>query len=147
VLEGATVAWFGELHPAEAERRKLKQAILLGEIWLDRLYKQPLRQPVMRELSRYQPVRRDFSVILPESVAWATIAGAIRNLAIPELQTFAPKELLRDAKGKLVPAAHYSLLLGVVLQSHERTLREEEVQAWSQQIVCALEAVGGKLRT
>ncbi|MGC2636480.1 MAG: phenylalanine--tRNA ligase subunit beta [Acidobacteriaceae bacterium] len=147
VVDGATVAWFGQLHPAEAERRKLKQTILLGEIWLDRLYKQALRQPAMRELSRFQPVRRDYSVIVPDTVTYAAIADAVDALSIPELQAFTPKEVLRDAKGKLAPAGHYSLLLGVVFQSQERTLREEEVQAWSQQIVAALEGLGAKLRS
>jgi phenylalanyl-tRNA synthetase beta chain len=46
----------------------------------------------------------------------------------------------------MVAAGHYSLLLGVVFQSHERTLREEEVQRWSQQVIAALEAAGGRLR-
>ena len=146
VLDGATVGWFGQLHPAEAERRKLKQPVFLGEFYLDRLYRQDLRQPAVRELSRYQPVRRDFSVILPEGVAWARLRASLESLAIPELQSLAPKEILRDPKGKLVAPGHYSLLLGTVFQSHERTLREEEVQAWSQQIISALEALGGKLR-
>lgn len=147
VIDGATVAWFGQLHPAEAERRKIKQTVWITEIWLDRLYKQDLRLPIARELSRYQPVRRDFSLIFPESVAWASVAAAVENLAIPELQSFESKEVLRDPKGKLVAAGHYSLLLGTVFQSHERTLREEEVQGWSQQIVTALERAGGKLRS
>ncbi len=143
VLDGATVGFFGQLHPAEAERRKLKQTVQIGEIWLDRLYRQELRQPVLRELSRYQPVRRDFSVVLPDGVSWSSIAAAVEGLAIAEMQSFAPREVLR---GKLVPAGHYSLLLGVVFQSHERTLREEDVQNWSQQVVTALESAGGKLR-
>jgi phenylalanyl-tRNA synthetase beta chain len=147
VLDGATVAWIGQLHPAEAERRKLKQTIWIGELWLDRLYRQTLRQPVVEELSRFQTVRRDFSVTLPDAVAWARLSAALENLAIPELLSFEPKEILRDAKGKLAPAGYYSLLLGVLFQSHERTLREEEVQRWSQQIVAVLEALGGKLRT
>jgi phenylalanyl-tRNA synthetase beta chain len=145
VLDGATVGWFGQLHPAEAERRKLKQASWIGEMWLDRLYKQALRQPSVEELSRFQPVRRDFSAILPDSVPYAQLASAIEGLPIPELRSFEPKEVLRD--GKLAPAGHYSLLLGVVFQSYERTLREEEVQAWSQQVIAALEALGGKLRS
>ncbi len=147
VLDGATMGWFGQLHPAEAERRKLKQAVWIGEFWLDRLYKQALRQPVIEELSRYQPVRRDFSVILPDRVTWASLSSAIESLAIPELRSFEPKEVLRDQKGKLAPVGHYSLLLRVVFQSHERTLRDEEVQRWSQQVIAALEAQGGKLRT
>jgi phenylalanyl-tRNA synthetase beta chain len=145
VLDGGAVAWFGELHPAEADRRKLKQTVFLGEIWLDRLYQQSLRQPLVRELSRYQPVRRDFSLSVPETVTYSAIEGALDALAIPELQSFAPKEVLRDAKGKIA-AGHYSLLLGVAFQSHERTLREEEVQSWSQQIVAALESAGARLR-
>ncbi|MGA7522535.1 MAG: phenylalanine--tRNA ligase subunit beta [Acidobacteriaceae bacterium] len=146
VLDAATVGWFGQLHPTEADRRKLKQPIFLGEFYLDRLYRHDLRQPAVRELSRYQPVRRDFSVILPDTVTWGRLRSSLESLPIPELQSLAPKEILRDAKGKLVPSGHYSLLLGVVFQSHERTLREEEVQAWSQQIVAALETLGGKLR-
>ncbi len=146
VLDGATVGWFGQLHPSEADRRKLKQPVFLGEFYLDRLYRQDLRQPVVRELSRYQPVRRDFSITLPDSVAWARLRTSLESLAIPELKSLAPKEILRDPKGKLVPTGYYSLLLGTVFQSHERTLREEEVQAWSQQIVSTLESLGGKLR-
>jgi phenylalanyl-tRNA synthetase beta chain len=146
VLEGATVGWFGQLHPTEAERRKLKQAVWIGEFWLDRLYKQALRQPVIEELSRFQPVRRDFSLVLPDSVTWATVANAVQMLPIPELRSVAPKEVLRDPRGERVAAGSYSLLLGTVFQSHERTLREEEVQQWSQQVIAALQSLGGKLR-
>jgi phenylalanyl-tRNA synthetase beta chain len=144
-LDGATVAWFGQLHPAEAERHKLKQTVFVGEIYLDRLYKQRLRQPVVRELSRFQPVRRDFSLLFPDSTTWATIEDKLRSLDFPELRSFAPKEILREAKS--VPAGHFSLLLGAVFQSQERTLREEELQQFSQAIVAAMESVGGRLRT
>ncbi|HTV14944.1 MAG TPA: phenylalanine--tRNA ligase subunit beta, partial [Acidobacteriaceae bacterium] len=34
VVDGATVGFFGELHPAEAEGRKLKQRVLVAELWL-----------------------------------------------------------------------------------------------------------------
>jgi phenylalanyl-tRNA synthetase beta chain len=146
VLDGTTMGWFGQLHPSEAERRKLKQTVWIGELWLDRLYKQALRQPVVQELSRFQPVRRDFSVILPDSVVYGKLLDAVQGLAVPELQRIEAKEILRDAKGNTVPAGHYSLLLGVVFQSRERTLREEEVKQWSQQVIAALEAEGGKLR-
>ena len=61
VADGVTVGWFGQLHPREAAARKIKDCVLIGEVYLDRLYKLPLRRPVAREISRYQPVRRDFS--------------------------------------------------------------------------------------
>lgn len=145
VLDGGTVAYFGQLHPAEAERRKLKQLVFVGEIYLDRLYRQPLRQPAARELSRYQPVRRDFSLLFPDSVSWAALQEAMRGLDIAELRSFAPKEILREAKS--IPSGYFSLLLGTVFQSQERTLREEELQEYSQRIIAAMETAGGKLRT
>ena len=147
VVDGATIGYFGQLHPAEAERRKLKQVCFLGEIYLDRVYKQSLRQPVARELSKFQPVRRDFSLLFPDTVAYATIESALAALAIPELRSFAPKEILRDPKGKLAPAGHFSLLLRTVFQSNERTLREEELQDFSQRTIAAMESIGGRLRS
>ena len=65
VIDGLTVGYFGQLHPDEANQRKLKQPVFAGELYLERLYRQSLRQPVARELSRYQAVRRDFSFVFP----------------------------------------------------------------------------------
>ena len=144
-LDGTTVAWIGQLHPAEAERRKVKQTVFVGEIYLDRLYKQKLRQPLVRELSRFQPVRRDFSLLFPSSTTWAAIHEKLRSLDLSDLRSFEPKEILRE--GKAIPAGHFSLLLRVVLQSQNRTLREDELQQFSQAIIAAVESVGGKLRT
>ncbi len=147
VLDGATVGYFGQLHPAEAQRRKLKQAVYVGELYLYRLYPQALRRPVSRELSRYQAVSRDFSFVFPEAVRWQAIEDAMLSLAIPELVRFQPKEILRDAQGKVAPVGHYSALLGTVFQSNDRTLREEELQQFSQRIVAALESLDGRLRS
>jgi phenylalanyl-tRNA synthetase beta chain len=147
VIDGLTVGYFGQLHPSEAERRKLKQTVFVGELYLDRLYKQSLRQPAARELSRYQAVQRDFSFIFPDKLKWTEIANALDALAIPELVSYEAKEILRDPKGERVPANHYSLLLGAVFQSETRTLREGDLQSYSSAVVQALQAVGGRLRT
>jgi phenylalanyl-tRNA synthetase beta chain len=146
VVDGLTVGYFGQLHPDEARQRKLKQPVFVGELHLDRLYKQSLRQPAARELSRYQAVRRDYSFVFPDAVLWAEIVTALDDLAIPEIISFEPKEVLRDPKGQRVPEGHYSLLLGVVFQSETGTLREEELQSFSAEIIAALESRDGSLR-
>lgn len=144
-LDGASVAWFGQLHPAEAERRKLKQTVWIGEAYLDRLYKHKLRQPVICELSRFQPVQRDFSLLFPNWTSWGSIEERLRSLELAELRSFKPQEILRE--GKAIPAGHFSLLLRVVFQLQDRTLRDDELQQFSQAIVAAMESIGGKLRT
>ncbi|MGA7856790.1 MAG: phenylalanine--tRNA ligase subunit beta, partial [Terracidiphilus sp.] len=144
VAEGATVGWFGQLHPNEAAARKLKEPVLVGEIYLDRLYKLPLRKPAAREISRFQPVRRDFSLILDESIAWEKIDQVLAALAIPEMVEWRVREVFRDAR---LGAREYSLLMGVTFQAADRTLREEELQAFQARVVEAVGSAGARLRT
>ena len=147
LLDGKPVAVFGELSADELQRRKLRQSCVIAEIEAQALLASPLRQPVVRDLSRYQAVERDFSFVFPDSVRWETIAAATDRLRVTELRSVRPVEIFRDAKGKAVPAGSYSLLLRVVFQSNERTLNEEELTGGSEKIVAALTALGGTQRT
>lgn len=147
VIDGATVGYFGQLHPNEAQRSKIKQTIFIGEIYLDHLYKQNLRQPAVRELSRFQAVRRDFSVILPATIRWEQVAETLTALGIPELLRFEAVEILGEDDSKLVSAGHISLLLRTVFQAQARTLQEDELQSYAQRVITAIEALGGKLRS
>jgi phenylalanyl-tRNA synthetase beta chain len=143
-VDGETVGWFGQLHPREAAARKLKEPVLVGELYLDRLYELPLREPAAKEISRFQPVRRDFSLILDESVAWEKIDHAVAALRIPELVDWRAREVFRDAKRG---AGEYSLLLGVTFQAPDRTLREGELRSFQQRVIEAVGKVGARLRS
>jgi len=143
-VDGATVGWFGQLHPREAAARKLKEPVLVGELFLDRLYKLALRQPAAREISRFQPVRRDFSLILDESAGWETIDRALAGLRIPELVEWRVREVFRDAR---LGAGEYALLLGATFQAADRTLREEELQSFQARVVEAVGNAGARLRS
>jgi len=143
VADGLTLGWFGQLHPREAAARKLRQTVFLGELYLDRLYKMVLRKPAAREISRYQPVRRDFSLILDESTTWETIDRALKELSIPELVEWRVREVFRDPRlGK----GEYALLLGATFQAPDRTLREEELQTFQARVVEAVSRAGARLR-
>jgi phenylalanyl-tRNA synthetase beta chain len=144
VVDGMTAGWFGQLHPRVAAERKLKDPVLLGELYLDRLYKLPLRQPIAREISRFQPVRRDFSLVLDVSITWEKIDQAVAGLRIPELVEWRAREVFRDAK---LGAGEYALLLGATFQAADRTLREEELQEFQSRVVEAVGKVGARLRS
>jgi phenylalanyl-tRNA synthetase beta chain len=143
VVEGLTIGWFGELHPREAAARKIKDKVLVGELWLDRLYALPLAKPQVRELSKFQPVRRDFSLFVPGQVQWSQIDAALGALSAPELADWQPREIRRENAA----AAEYSLLLGVTFQALDRTLRDEELQALSGAVVEAVSGLGARLRS
>jgi phenylalanyl-tRNA synthetase beta chain len=146
LLDSEPVAAFGELSAEEQQRRKLRQTCVIAEVTAQTLLTHSLRQPVVRDLSRYQAVERDFSFVFPDSLRWAAIAAAVEGLRIPELRSVRPVEIFRDAKGKAVPAGSYSLLLRVVFQSRERTLTEDEIAGGSEKIVAALKTSGGTQR-
>ena len=153
VLDGETVARIGQLHPEVAAARKLRQDIFIAEVLLDRLYRHPLREPKYQRISKFPAVGRDFSFFFDDAVTFERIRTAVAGLGIAELQSFLPAEIYRGEKthssksGLSGAPGKYSTLLHAEFQSKERTLRDDEVAQWSAQIVKALEALGGMLRS
>src|ERR1035438_6098809 len=144
VLDGATVAQFGQIHPDVAAARKLRQDVFVAEIYLDRLYQHDLRQVRYEALPRFPAVERDFSFVFNDGVEFEKIHQSVTGLGIAELRSFSPVEIFR---GEKVGAGKYSILMRAKLQSGERTLREDEVAQWAGQIAKALEGLGGVQRT
>jgi phenylalanyl-tRNA synthetase beta chain len=142
LLNNHPIAHFGELAHTQREARKLRQPVYLAQLDLAKLYELPLKKVTAHDLSRFQAVERDFSFVFPDAVQWHSIASAIQALAVPELQSFKPVEIWRNAKFPGV----YSHLIRTVFQSHDRTLRDEELTQWSTQIIDALTSLGGTLR-
>jgi|GEM_PF-196423 len=142
LLNNQPIAYLGELANTEAAQRKLRQPIYLAQLDLAKLYELPLKKVTAHDLSRFQAVERDFSFVFPDATQWHTIASAIQALAIPELQSLKPVEIWRNAKYPGV----YSVLLRTVFQSHDRTLRDDELTQWSTQIIETLTSLGGTLR-
>ncbi len=143
VLDGATVAQFGQIHPDVATARKLRQDVFVAEIYLDRLYQHDLREVRCEALPRFPAVERDFSFVFDDGVEFEKIHQSVSGLAIAELRSFVPVEIFR---GEKVGAGKYSILMRAKLQSSERTLRDDEVAQWSGQIAKALEGLGGVQR-
>ena len=143
VMDGATVAQFGQIHPDVAAARKLRQDIFVAEIYLDRLYQHDLGQVRYEALPRFPAVERDFSFAFDDSVEFEKIHHSISGLAIVELRGFVPVELFR---GEKVATGKYSILMRAKFQSSERTLRDDEVALWAGQIAKALEGLGGVQR-
>ncbi|MGH9602653.1 MAG: phenylalanine--tRNA ligase subunit beta [Terriglobales bacterium] len=143
VMDGTTIARFGQVHPEIAAARKLRSDVFLAELQLERLYRGPLHQARYQSLPRFPAVERDFSLVFGDDVTYDRIRSAVEALKLSELRSFAPAEVFR---GGAVPAGKYSALLRATFQAADRTLRDDEVNAWARQIIQALEKLGGSLR-
>jgi phenylalanyl-tRNA synthetase beta chain len=94
-------------------------------------------------------VERDFSFLFDTGIVFERIRQSVEDLGVPELREFRPVEILRGGQaesGTTLPPNQYAILLRARFQSAERTLRDDEVAGWAQQIIRSLEAIGGKLR-
>jgi phenylalanyl-tRNA synthetase beta chain len=143
LLDGATVAQFGQIHPDVTAARKLRQEVFVAEIYIDRLHQHDLRQVRYEALPRFPVVERDFSFVFDGSVEFEKIYQSVIGLGISELRGFVPVEIFR---GEKVGAGKYSILMRAKLQSSERTLRDDEVAQWAVQITNAMEGLGGVQR-
>ncbi len=146
VANGETVGFFGQLSPEESRQRKLRQTVFVAELDVERLFRHPLRNPAVRELSRFPAVVRDFSFQFPDSVHWQQIERAIVALDIEEMRSLMPLEIFRDKKLAESAESQYSMLLQAVFQASDRTLRLEELQAWAHRIFASLLELGGQPR-
>jgi phenylalanyl-tRNA synthetase beta chain len=143
VLDGATVAQFGQIHPDVAAARRLRQDVFVAEVYLDRLYQHDLRQVRYEALPRFPAVERDFSFVFDDGVEFEKIHQSVSGLGIAELRSFVPVEIFR---GEKFGVGKYSILMRAKFQSSERTLRDDEVAQWAGQITKVLEGLGGVQR-
>ncbi len=149
VAEGEPLALLGRLKETLARDYKLRQEVWLAEIDLDLLLRVPLRQPSFRPISKFPPVERDFSLIVPETAAYRSLETAIRALGVEEMQSIVPVDRRRSnelAAGK-IPDGHASLLLRVTFQSQTHTLSSEEIEAASRRVMEALAPLGVRIRS
>lgn len=143
LMEGVEIGFLGQIHPSVAGERKIKPVVFTAELDLECLYARPPRSIQYRKISKFPAVDRDFSFVFGHDVMWQHIADAVGTLKIAEMQNFEPREIFR---GSGVPEGKYAILMRVVFQSGERTLRDDEVQVWWLQVIKELEALGGSLR-
>ncbi len=144
LVNGKPWASLGQLSAGEASRLKLRQPVYLAEVDLASLLRFPLRHAMAREISRFQAVERDFSFVFPESLAWGSIREQVLALEIDGLKSVVPIEIRRDESKH--PGV-FSTLIRTVFQSHDRTLRDEDLTEWSAAIVGALQRLGGVIRS
>ncbi|MCU1303348.1 MAG: phenylalanyl-tRNA synthetase beta subunit [Candidatus Sulfotelmatobacter sp.] len=143
IMDGAAVAQFGQIADDVKSERKLRQDVFLAEIDLEQLHRRGLRQVRFAPLGKYPAVERDFSFVFSDDMGFEAMRRAVMGLGIPELSEFKAVEIFR---GGAIPTGKYSILLRARLQSDEGTLRDEQIAAWSGQIVKALQELGGVQR-
>lgn len=133
------IGWIGELHPLH--QGDMAEACVWFEVELDALMQS--RVPVLSEVAKFLPVRRDLAILVDEDVAAQTLIDAMLGAAAPYVQEVVLFDVYR---GKGVENSKKSLAFRVTLQDTQKTLTDAEIEPGIAMLLDVLNKQGAQLR-
>jgi phenylalanyl-tRNA synthetase beta chain len=135
----------GEVHPRVAEAYEIEGRVAVAEIDLEAFHGTLLENWQVAPVSRFQPIRQDFAVVVEEAVAAADVEAAIRSAAGPLAGAISLFDIYRGAG---IEDGRKSLAFSVTLSAPDRQLAEHEVERIRGKIEQNVrKRVGGSLRS
>ncbi len=125
LLGGRRLGFLGEVDPLRLQAFELRGACSAAELDLDVLREHVDLVPRYRPLPPYPVVGRDLSLVVPESLPWAELAGTVGRAGGTTLESIVYLDAFR---GGNVPEGRQSLHFGLRFRHPERTLTGEEVE-------------------
>jgi phenylalanyl-tRNA synthetase beta chain len=138
------LAHFGELHPRVLTDLDMAGPAAAFEVFLDAIPDPKRRRKGAADMPPFQPLRRDFSFLVPTEVAAEAVLRAARGA---ERGMIAGVALFDVYEGDRVEPGRKAVGVEVTLQPRERTPTDAEIEAVSAKVVAAVaKATGGVLR-
>ncbi|MEE8348144.1 MAG: phenylalanine--tRNA ligase subunit beta [Acidobacteriota bacterium] len=135
----------GKLHPDLQAAYKFLDPVWIAELFLAPLYETPLTEPRYLSLGKFPSVERDLSFVVDKEVEYSKIVSAVKEMEIPELDGV---QLLDLYKGPKLPTGKVSLTIRLTFANPERTLTQEEVKRFTEDIFSVLgEAFSAEARS
>ena len=129
------VGYAGALHPGLQQELDLQGPVYLFEISLAALTEGVV--PAFTALSKFPEVRRDLAVLVDEALPVSELQAVINQHAGDFLQQVG---LFDVYAGQGIAEGKKSLALSVTWQHPERTLNDDEVNQWFDQVVEAMQS-------
>lgn len=127
-----TLAYFGTLHPALAQKLDLPVGAVAFEIFLGEVADPKRRKKTPPALPPFQPLRRDFAFLVD---ATTPAEAVLRAAKAAERNLITNVALFDNYQGKGVPEGKLSLALAVTLQPMEKSLTDVEIEAVCDKII------------
>jgi phenylalanyl-tRNA synthetase beta chain len=139
------VAHFGEIHPAILRKLNIAGPVACFEMFIDRLPEiAGHKVRPLPALSQYQPVTRDLSFIVRQSVRASDIINTIKRLKINEVVDVGVFDVYESDE---IGSGKKAVALEVTMQSNGGTLSTDQITNMTGRIVEAVaRSCGGQLR-
>ena len=124
--QGKHLLTVGCVNPALARKFGVKQPVFVAEIVWPTLFELIKRNKVaFKELPKFPEVRRDFALLLDESVKYSDLQASAQRAAKKLLKQVSLFDVYRGDK---IPAGKKQYALSFVLQDMEKTLTDADVE-------------------
>ena len=141
-LDGVTVGYLGAMHPGLVKDLDLHGPVFMFEVDLASISMGLL--PAYQTLSKFPEMRRDLAIVLDQQISVAKVTDYIQFSAGEWLKSV---RLFDVYQGPGIEAGQKSLALGLTWQHPERTLTDDEVNQWVEQVIKHLaQHAGASLR-
>jgi len=142
--DGELLGSIGEVHPQVLDAYGISKKIFVFELTVGALVKVAAINPSYRSLPKFPTITRDLAVLLPETIAAATVTEAIKANAGTLLTQV---QLFDVYTGQQVEKGLRSLAFSLTFQASDRTLTDIEIDEHYKNIVAYLEKTfAAKLR-
>jgi phenylalanyl-tRNA synthetase beta chain len=140
-----TIGHIGKIDRAVADLLSLRDLPIAAELDLSPLLVGAQHVPQLHALPKYPAVRRDLSLVLPETTRYEQLESAVRSASPADLESI---EYVTTYRGKPLDAGQKSVTITLVFRSPTTTLTSEAVEGAVQKVVdAAKQSLGGTLRT
>lgn len=123
--EDTKLGYISVLNPKVRDKINLKSNIVIAEINIETLASLETKQVVFKEISKYQTVEFDFSILVNKDVKYVDIENVINNSNINYLQeyklidVYENEEKLKDRK---------NITIRFTIGAYDKTLTKEEIE-------------------
>jgi len=145
LLDGNTIGYLGELHPAEAIRLELNSPCVLTELDLAHLIAYGfLPSQEVSAPPRYPAIRRDLALVVDREISAAQVIAAIRDRAPLLLESV---DVFDVYEGGSIAPGKKSMALACRYRGKDRTLTDEEVNRTHGELIERVrQGLGAELR-
>lgn len=139
---GQVIGYLGKIDRGVCEKLGLREIPAAVELELLPLIEGAQRVPTQAELPTFPAVRRDLSLVVPESMPYEKIESAIRRQSPDMMEDL---EYVTTYRGKPLEKGQKSVTVAMVFRSPTQTLTGHQVDATVQRVVEAVKSELGAI--
>jgi len=132
IIDGKVCGYMSKLHPVVQEEYNIP-VTFIAELFLDALLPQHINA---MPISKFQGVYKDLSIVIDKSLPYYEVAKVLNALDLPLLKESYPVDIYEDEE----LGEKKSLTIRFFIQSMEKTLEENDIEAVMAEIMRSLES-------